>query len=162
MNVVRRLIRVWAFFLLWVLGLGLVIWIVWKSYLLFGDMASERQALRNARIFLAEGRRPAPARLTKDLHGEQNRDYWCFADGLCFYSIERFRVLYPTYNDLDGDDVLLAELHDEAGAPINAFDRTTSWNPVWSYLQAVIVPFLLVLMVAYGSWRRAHLVRRAD
>jgi hypothetical protein len=160
MHALRRLIKVWTWFLLWVLVSVMTVWMAWKSHLLFGDMASEWQALRAARTFLAEGRRHAPARLTKDLRGERNKDYWCFADGLCFYSIEGFRAHYPTYNDLDDDDVLLAELYREARAPADAFDRAMSWLPVWSYIKAVAVPFLLVLIIVCGAWWRRVAARR--
>jgi len=153
MHLLHRFIRVWTWFLLWVLVSVMAVWTAWKSHLLFGDLASEWQALRAARIFIAEGQRHAPTRLSRDLRGERNRDYWCFADGLCFYSIEGFRAHYPTYNHLDNDDVLLAELHREADAPHDAFDRTMSWLPVWSYLKAIAVPFLLVLIIVCAAWR---------
>jgi hypothetical protein len=51
----------------------------------------------------------------RSFRGDEKSDYWCFADGFCFYAIARFRILYPAYNDLE-DDVLLAELRAK-GAP---------------------------------------------
>ena len=59
------------------------------------------------------------------MRGEQNKDYWCFADGLCFYSIEKLRALYPHYNDLDEDDILLVEAN---GTVIHvAGHHVTAW-----------------------------------
>src|SRR5262245_42666528 len=159
MHFLRRLVRVWTWFLLWVLVSVMAVWTAWKSHLLFGDLASEWQAPGAARTVVAEGRRHAPARLHQDLRGERNTDYWCFADGLCFYSLEGFRAHYPIYNDLDDDDVLLAELHREAGAPRDAFDRGMSWVPVGSYLKAVAIPLLLVLIVICAAWREVAAAR---
>jgi hypothetical protein len=155
MEILRRLLRLWSFFLLWLLTCVVIIWVGWRTYLLFDGIASERQALDAVRGLRAAGQRPAPMRWSKDLHGEHNKDYWCFAqDDLCFYSIARFRTLYPTYNDLDTDENLLAELDHEAGATAASFDRATSWEPLASYLRAVILPVLLVLGIGYGVWRR--------
>jgi len=162
MHFLHSLVRVWTWFLLWVLVAVMAVWTAWKSHLLFGDLASEWQALRAARTFMAEGRRHAPARHHQDLRGERNKDYWCFADGLCFYSLEGFRAHYPTYNDLDDDDVLLAELHREAGAAHDAFDRGMSWLPVWSYLKAIAIPLLLVLIVVIAAWRELAASRLAS
>jgi hypothetical protein len=86
-------------------GLG---WLGWNGYSLVNALASDLATANALKSRLAEGERLVPARRSKELRGDESKDYWCFADGTCFYAMARFRVLYPSYNVLD-DDVLINE-----------------------------------------------------
>jgi hypothetical protein len=65
---------------------------------------------------MAEGGRLVAVRYGANLRGESRQDFHCFTDGQCFYAIDRFRRLYPAYNDLD-DDALLHEIRLKQGQP---------------------------------------------
>jgi len=94
-----------VFVLLIGVGLG---WLGWKGYTLVDAVTSDLATAQVLKSRLAEGERLVPARRSKELRGDANKDYWCFADGTCFYAMARFRFLYPSYNVLD-DDVLINE-----------------------------------------------------
>src|SRR5262245_5702356 len=91
-----------------VLAAGLA-WAAYGGYGFVRDLSADRAAARAIAPRLANGERLVPARRDKNLRGDENADYWCFIDGLCFYPIGRFRVLYPAYNDLE-DDALIREV----------------------------------------------------
>jgi hypothetical protein len=75
---------------------------------LVAPVLNDHRATRAARHFIARGTLLVPAVRSADLRGDEQRDYWCFSDGTCFYPIDRFRWFYPAYNDLD-DTILLRE-----------------------------------------------------
>jgi len=83
-------------------------WLGWNGYRLVDAFASDVATAHALKSRLAEGERLVPARRSKELRGDENKDYWCFADDTCFYAMARFRFLYPSYNVLD-DDVLINE-----------------------------------------------------
>jgi hypothetical protein len=81
-----------------------------------GPLHKDYVAGRSLKPLLSEGRRLVPVRDSTNLRGERAQDFHCFSDGQCFYAIDRFRRLYPAYNDLD-DDVLLHEIRQKQGTP---------------------------------------------
>jgi hypothetical protein len=92
-----------------ILGIAAVLtWAGWTAYTVASRMAADRTAATVVKSQLLDGERLVPARRSKELRGDETTDYWCFSDGLCFYPIARFRVLYPAYNDLE-DDILVKE-----------------------------------------------------
>jgi hypothetical protein len=149
----RRILRLWGCCLLWALAFGAASWLAMTSYILATDIASQQDALRAASTLSLQGRHLAPVREANNLRGERSADYWCFKDGLCFYAVDRFRSLYPTYNDLDEDELLLAELHQEAAAPVDVFNRKMDWRPIWLNLRAMIAPLCLLAVAIYGLAR---------
>jgi hypothetical protein len=149
----RRVIRLWTFFLAGMLSLGAVLWIAWQSRLFISAVLSEQEARRAAKAIVEEGRLPAVVPRSNNLRGEQNVDYWCFGDGACFYSVDRFGALYPSYNDLDDDEMLIAELERELGGSMDIRERLMNWQPFRSYSRAVALPLLLLASMPDSLWR---------
>jgi hypothetical protein len=162
MTSARRILRLWGCCLLWALAFAAASWLVMTSYVLATDIASQQDALRAAGTLYLQGRRLAPVREADNLRGDRNSDYWCFTDGLCFYSVDRFRSLYPTYNDLDEDDLLVAELHQEAEAPADVFNRKMDWKPILPDLRAMIAPLCLLAVAIYSLARFNISARPSD
>ena len=98
------------------IALLLVAGIAWAGYRIGEPLHRDYSAARSLKPLLAEGRRLVPVHHSVNLRGEPKQDYHCFTDGPCFYAIDRFRRLYPAYNDLD-DDVLLHEIRQKQGEP---------------------------------------------
>jgi hypothetical protein len=90
--------------------------IAWAGATVGRRLYSDYTVGTSLKPILAEGRRLVPVQEHPHMRGDAKRDYWCFSDGLCVYTIDVFRRLYPAYNDLD-DEVLLIELRERTMQP---------------------------------------------
>ena len=94
--------------LLTAMAMGLLL-LGWEIYRQVSRTLADRHAAHAAKQFTTSGTLLVPPPPSRDLRGAKGQDYWCFSTGPCFYPIHRFRSLYPAYNDLE-DDILLVEL----------------------------------------------------
>jgi hypothetical protein len=95
--------------LLTAITVGALLWISAGAYNAVSRIMADNDASEVAKAFAARGVVLIPAKQSKNLRGDERKDYWCHSDGSCFYPIDRFRWFYPAYNDLE-DSILLEEM----------------------------------------------------
>ena len=133
-NMRRGLLRLWT--------VSSIIWVAAVGVFTYADIGKLPETPSSPLGFIPY----LPMRCAGDLHGVAGSDYKREKDGLCWYAIDKFRALYPEYNDLD-DETLMDKVYAKAGLPLK---RSSPWALVPARLAIAAGVPLAVLALGWA------------